>query len=317
MTDANLDCGHSESAKSMTASTGYQGYQAPSGRTRVAAAAVNLFRTLPEEVTFTVDVEPEGPGDRDGGAAMTRRLMDLLEAGGGRGTFFVLGLLAAREPSLVREIAARGHEVACHGLTHRALERMAPAALLAELTEARQMLEDLSGAPVSGFRAPMFSLTRRSAWAAAVIRDAGFAYSSSVLPAWNPMHGWPGAPRRPFRFASGLIELPVPLGRLGPLAMPFLGGMYLRYLPPWRLRQFSAQNQAAPGLWSYCHPYDVDTARCRAGHGDRGALARLFLRRNRGIAAPRLAGLLEGRRSRPLAERLDQLAAGAPLFAGD
>lgn len=298
----------------MTASTGFQGYQAPSGQTRVPTGAARLFAELPAELTFTVDVEPEDPSDHRDCVTMTRRLMDLLEAGGGHGTFFILGALAAQRPDLVQEIAVRGHEVACHGFHHRALEHGSPATLLAELIEARRLLEDLSGRPVLGFRAPMFSLTRRSAWAAAVLTEAGFRYSSSVVPAWNPMHGWPGAPRRPFHFASGLLEIPVPLGRLGPLGLPFLGGMYLRYLPPWRLRQFSAQNREAQGLWSYCHPYDVDTARAGAAHGDRGLLARLFLRCNRDVAAPRLAGLLDGRQSRPFVERLDQLAADAPLF---
>ncbi|HEY4250433.1 MAG TPA: polysaccharide deacetylase family protein [Roseomonas sp.] len=265
-------------------------------------------------MTFTVDVEPEGPAGHHDCVALTCRLMELLEAGGGHGTFFILGSLARQQPGLVREIAARGHEVACHGLHHRPLEHSTPDALRAELTEARLLLEDLSGGPVLGFRAPMFSLTRRSAWAVPVLAEAGFRYSSSVLPAWNPMHGWPGAPRRPFHFAAGVLEIPVPLGRLGPFDLPFLGGMYLRYLPPWRLRQFSAQNRAAAGLWCYCHPYDVDTGRAGAAHSDRGALARLFLRSNRGVAAPRLVGLMDGRRSRPFVERLDQLAAEAPLF---
>ncbi|MBR0657444.1 DUF3473 domain-containing protein [Plastoroseomonas arctica] len=267
-------------------------------------------------ITFTVDVESEGPRGDAACARMTDALMALIESGGGRGTFFILGEVARRNPGLVREIAARGHEVASHGMHHRPLARSGRAALGDELIRARSVLEEIGGAPVLGFRAPLFSLDAGSAWAAGRIAAAGFAYSSSVLPAWNPLHGWPGAPRRPFLHPDGLLEIPVPLGRVGPWSIPFLGGMYMRWLPPWRMKQFSRQNADAEALWCYCHPYDIDPGSDPdvedAGHGP---VARFFLRHNRRLMAPRLAALMEGRISRPFAARLAAFRAGAAVFA--
>ncbi len=299
----------------MTMPTSCEEYQRPNALTRLQDRRAAWFAGLPSLITFTVDVESEGPRGDAVCLRMTEALMALVEQGGGRGTFFILGEVAQRNPGLVREIAERGHEVASHGLHHHALARSGADGLADELRRARAQLEDVAGAPVLGFRAPLFSLDAGSAWAAASITQAGFAYSSSVLPAWNPMHGWPAAPRQPFLHPSGLLEIPVPVGRLGPLAMPFLGGMYLRYLPPWRLRQFARQNAAADALWCYCHPYDIDAgAHPDAAEAGRGPVARFFLRRNRGVMAPRLAALMAGRSSQPFAARLAGLREGAAVF---
>ena len=310
-----------------------QGYQGPSGVSRAGwpetagadappagdAAAIRRaawFAALPSCFTFTVDVEElhtEESTDRL--ERTTRRLLDMLEeAGGGRGTFFILGEAARRAPGLVREIARRGHELASHGERHRALRVETPERFRADLAACKARIEDLGGAPVLGFRAPMFSLTAETApWATAILGELGFAYSSSVVPAWNFLHGYPGAPRRPFLWPSGVLELPCPLGRMGPLAIPFLGGMYLRYLPPWRLRRFARQPDAAPQgiFWSYCHPYDLDTAQGLRRYAGLGFGASLMLWLNRGRMEGRLRALLAGRRSLPFAERLEAIRAEA------
>ena len=288
-------------------------YQCESGRTRAVARAARCFSALPALFTFTVDVEAHAGGA--GPTGLTRGLLDLLEAGGSRGTFFILDAVARSEPDLVREIAGRGHEVASHGHAHRPLAEESPASFRAGLAATRDRLADLTGAAPLGFRAPYFSLTAQAAWAPAVLAELGFAYSSSLLPAWNPLAGWPGAPRRPFRWPSGVLELPVPLGRIGPLAVPFLGGMYLRWLPPWRLCRLARDwARDGTGLWSYCHPYDLDTTEGLVRRPDTGLLGSLMLWLNRRSALPRLEGLLEGRRSVPFAARLPELAIGAAVW---
>jgi len=290
---------------------GTHSYQRESGRTRASDRAARAFAPLPPRFTFTVDVEDEGAA---AAGPQTRRLMDLLEAAGSRGTFFVLDGVARREPALVREIARRGHEVASHGHDHRRLAEVAPEAFRRGMAAARERLADLLGTAPAGYRAPYFSLTPAAAWAPAVLAELGFAYSSSVLPARNPLAGWPGAPRAPFRWPSGLLEVPVPVGRFGPLALPFLGGMYLRWLPSWRLRALAAdwaRHWPAEGLWSYCHPYDLDEAARLVFRRDAGLLGSLMLWLNRRSTAPRLTGLLSGRRSEPFAARLAAIAAAA------
>lgn len=299
----------------MPSRSGTHTYQCESGRTRAAERAARGFAALPALFTFTVDVESHPGGG--GAAALTRRLLDLLEATGSRGTFFVLDEVARADPALVREIARRGHEVASHGHAHRHLAAEGPSAFRAGMLAARGRLAELCGQPPLGYRAPYFSLTPAAGWAPAVLQELGFTYSSSILPARNPLAGWPGAPHRPFRWPGGLLELPVPLGRIGPLALPFLGGMYLRWLPGWRLRSLSldwAARGDSGALWSYCHPYDLDTAARLERRADAGRLGSLMLWLNRRSTLPRLEGLLQGRQSVPFAARLVEIGAKALVW---
>ena len=297
----------------MSSASGIQEYQRESGLTRAVARAARGFAALPALFTFTVDVEEHESGPR--AREQTDRLLDLLESAGAHGTFFVLDEVARTDPALVTAIARRGHEVASHGHAHRPLAEEGPERFRTGMTAARDRLADLTGMPPAGFRAPYFSLTPAASWAPGILSELGFTYSSSVLPAWNPLAGWPGAPRRPFRWPCGLLELPVPVARLGPARLPFLGGMYLRWLPPWRLRglaaRWTAEEAAGGALWSYCHPYDLDGGGALVRRPDAGAFGSLMLWLNRGVTLPRLEGLLRGRLSVPFAERLPAIAAGA------
>jgi polysaccharide deacetylase family protein (PEP-CTERM system associated) len=296
----------------MPSPPGRQSYQPESGRTRASDRAARRFAALPADFTFTVDVEEHGAPGR--AAAATGRLLDLLEAAGARGTFFVLDDVVRQDAPLVRDLARRGHEVASHGHDHRHLAQQGPGVFRAGILAARDRLADLLGAAPAGYRAPYFSLTPGAAWAPGILAEAGFAYSSSVLPAWNPLAGWPGAPRRPFLWPDGVLELPVPVGRFGPLLLPFLGGMYLRWLPPWRLstlvRSWVAEGDGGH-LWSYCHPYDLDAGEGLVRRADAGLAGSVMLWLNRGPTLPRLEGLLRGRRSEPFAARLPALRAAA------
>ncbi|MBP0493927.1 polysaccharide deacetylase family protein [Pararoseomonas indoligenes] len=264
------------------------------------------FAGLPRCLSFTADIEPS-PTDRTGRRhlAATSALLDLLDEAGARGTFFVLGEVADAAPWLVRDIAARGHELASHNQTHRALAAIGPATLREEAGRSRTVLQDLSGQMVAGFRAPYFSLTPDTEWAAEVLRGAGYAYSSSVLPARCFLYNHPSAPARPFAWPCGLLELPVPVAAIGPLRLPALGGMYLRYLPHWDLRRMMARLEG-PLAWTYCHPYDIDAAEPFHTNRELGLMSSFFLWANRGVTARRLRAMLQGRVSVPLGERLDE-----------
>src|ERR1700681_1221062 len=114
--------------------------------------------------------------------ANTERLLGVLAERGVRGTFFVLGWVAERSPALVRRIADAGHEVACHGFSHRLIYQQAQHDFREETARAKACLEDLIGQPVLGYRAASFSVTRESLWALDVLLDLGFRYDSSVFP---------------------------------------------------------------------------------------------------------------------------------------
>jgi polysaccharide deacetylase family protein (PEP-CTERM system associated) len=162
------------------------------------------------------------------------RTLDALAAAGAHATFFVLGGVARDHPGLVRRIAAAGHEIACHGLTHALVYEQSPAEFRATVTDARKLLCDQAGCDVIGFRAPSWSVTRASLWALDVLVECGFRYDSSVFPAANYLYGIAGAPRTPYRVqtpAGALIEVPPPALAFGRLRLGVGGGFYLRALP--------------------------------------------------------------------------------------
>ncbi len=212
------------------------------------------------DLIFTLDLEDHRPSDayEKRYPTVTRAILDFLDERTISATVFVLGRLAVDEPDLIREISNRGHEIAFHTFAHVPLTQESPDRFRHETAEHKKRLEDLVGQSVIGFRAPTFSLTYDTQWAVDVISDLGFSYSSSVLPAKSPLYGFPGAPDLPFRWPNGLLEFPVPLARLGPLAIPFLGGIYLRYLPSWLVQYFLKAGAGQQCYWTYCHPYDFD-----------------------------------------------------------
>lgn len=250
--------------------------------------------------------------------AMTHRFLDFLDEHRVKATVFAVGELARTHPELIREVAARGHEVGHHGLRHVTLGDVGRERLLGELQEGRELLEDAAQVPVSGFRAPLFSLTPRTAWALDDIATAGFTYSSSVLPAVNPLHGWPGAPRTPFRWENGLLELPCPVAGTGRAMIPFLGGIYLRYMP------LSVSTRLLSGLgpdalaWSYVHPYDLDPDEPFFVLPHAGWLTSRILHTRRRATLPRIERILDavGTAAPPLAERLNGIRKAAlPVVA--
>src|SRR5438094_404468 len=114
--------------------------------------------------------------------ASTHEILNLLGSRGVRGTFFILGWVAERFPDLVRAIHATGHEIGCHGFWHRVVYQQAPEEFRHDLCRARDVLQDVIGRAVTAFRAPCFSITRRSLWALDILIEEGFTCDSSVFP---------------------------------------------------------------------------------------------------------------------------------------
>ena len=201
--------------------------------------------------------------------ANTERLLALLAEGGVHGTFFVLGWVAERSPALVRRIAAAGHEIACHGFSHRLIYQQSEAEFREETRRSKACLEDLIGAPVLGYRAASFSVTRDSLWALDALIDLGFTYDSSVFPIRHDLYGLPGARPEPNRLAapSGrtLAEFPMSAARFFGIAVPVSGGGYFRILPysvtRAGLRQINERHRRP--FCFYLHPWEIDPGQPR------------------------------------------------------
>lgn len=192
----------------------------------------------------------------------TRRLLEVLAKLNVRGTFFVLGWVAERFPGLVREIAAGGHELGCHSYWHRLIYKLDPAEFREDTRRAKDVIEQISGEPVRGYRAPTYSVVDGSLWALEILSELGFSYDSSIFPIQHDRYGIPDAPRAPFRFqtpSGSMTEFPITTFRLAGHNLPVGGGGYLRLLPQiyTRLGLQRVQREGLPSV-IYIHPWEID-----------------------------------------------------------
>ena len=187
-------------------------------------------------------------------------ILGMLAAQRTHATFFTLGWLAERYPSLVRSIVAAGHELASHGYGHQRASDLTPEAFRHDVVHAKQILEDLCGVEVRGYRAPSFSIGTGNLWAFDVLAQAGYRYSSSVYPIRHDHYGMPDSPRFAHPVAGGLIEIPVSTVRLLNRNLPSSGGGYFRLYPyalsRWMLRQVNRVD-GEPAIF-YLHPWELD-----------------------------------------------------------
>ncbi len=211
-------------------------------------------------ITFTLDLEDHRPDESvpERYSVVTEKILEFLNERAIKATVFTVGTLAEKNPQLIRRIHDAGHEIAHHSYDHTPLTKQDSGQFRDHTKRAKDILEDITGEKIVGYRAPIFSLTRDTLWAVDILKELGLEYSSSVLPAPNPLHGFPGAPSSPFRWSNGLIEIPAPIGKVGPFLMPYLGGFYFRYLPFGVIENKAKKAGDSVILWTYCHPYDFD-----------------------------------------------------------
>jgi polysaccharide deacetylase family protein (PEP-CTERM system associated) len=227
--------------------------------------------------------------------ANTCRLLDLLDEHHVRGTFFVLGWIAERHAALVQAIAARGHEVASHGMSHQRVVIQSPEVFRRETRDSKRLLEDLIQAPVIGYRAATYSITRQSLWALDILQEEGFLYDSSIFPVRHDRYGIPDARTVPHRLETpggkSIVEYPLTAVRILGMNLPVAGGGYFRLFPysltRWGLRRVRAEGRP---LVFYLHPWEVDPGQPRVEGARRRSRFRHYLNLDRTL--PRLNRLL-------------------------
>ncbi len=236
----------------------------------------------------------------------TRRVLELFDKAGVRGTFFILGWVAERFPQLVREIQAAGHELGCHSYLHQCIWRLSPEQFRSDTRRALDCIQDASGERVLGYRAPTFSIVDRTSWALQILAQEGFQYDSSVFPVRHDVYGMPAAPRRAFSWdlgaGSSLHELPMSTVRFLGGNLPVGGGGYLRLLPMAysRLGQWVLRRERMP-LQLYLHPWEIDPGQPRLP-GRWKSMVRHY--RNLSSMEGRIVKLLKAGRFKPLSEVL-------------
>lgn len=191
----------------------------------------------------------------------TDRVLELFAEHGAKATFFTLGWVAERYPSLVRRIVEAGHEVASHGYSHVRVTQQTPAEFSADVRRTKHLLEDVSGIEVRGYRAASYSINRDTLWALDTLNDAGYHYSSSIYPVRHDLYGMPDAPRFPFRHKeTGILEIPISTVKLMRRNWPGGGGGFFRLLPyaasRWAIRRVN-RDDGRPSVF-YFHPWEID-----------------------------------------------------------
>jgi polysaccharide deacetylase family protein (PEP-CTERM system associated) len=229
---------------------------------------------MPQTLAFappviSVDVEdwPQSTWDRKlpitaRAAVNTRVLLDLLGQCGVRATMFVLGKFAESFPSIVREIREQGHEIACHGYGHVEIFNQSRQEFAEDVRCSKDILEQIVGERVKGYRAPDFSVVNRTLWALEVLAEAGFEYDSSIFPIVHSRYGIPNWPVAPVQVAlpegKFIFEVPIATFRWMKRNWPIGGGGYHRLLPGFVFRQFAKSVMMSAPFVFYCHPYELD-----------------------------------------------------------
>ncbi len=195
-------------------------------------------------------------------AANTDKILAMLAGRGLHATFFVLGWVAERCPSVIQRIVLEGHEIASHGYAHELVTAQPPDTFREDVRKAKVVLEDLCGRPVIGYRAPSFSITKDSLWALPILVQEGYRYDTSVFPIIHDTYGIPGAVASLHRIetdSGGLWELPPSTVEVGGVRLPIAGGGYFRFCPypVFRLLLRRAERLGQP-LVTYFHPWELD-----------------------------------------------------------
>jgi len=195
----------------------------------------------------------------------TDRMLALLDEHDSRCTCFVLGWVADRCPSLVRRIAAEGHEIASHGYGHELIYRLSPDEFREDVRRSKELLEDLIGSEVQGYRAPSFSITD---WSVAILQELGFRYDSSVFPTiahdrYGRLTGI-AASDRVAELAPGFHEVCISCLMAGSRGVPWGGGGYFRLLPYGVFRRGVNRilRSGEPYVF-YIHPWEIDPGQPR------------------------------------------------------
>ena len=241
-------------------------------------------------------------------AVSVRRLLDLLARHHARGTFFILGWVAERHPDLVRAIVDAGHEVASHGWDHTRVTEQTPVAFRASVRRTKQWLEQLSGQPCLGFRAPSFSIGPGREWALDILVEEGYRYDSSLFPVRRPGYGYANGRRDPHwlrRPTGRLAEVPPATLRRWGAQVPAGGGAYFRLLPYAVVRAAlrDCERRGVPGTF-YIHPWELDPEQPRL---DVPWLTRVRHYGGLGRTLPRLERLLAEFRFTAIADTVTRL----------
>jgi polysaccharide deacetylase family protein (PEP-CTERM system associated) len=217
---------------------------------------------------FSRVVSPDSWADQESRVVMsTNRILDLLEKHRVRGIFYILGWVADRFPDLVLKIKAGGHVLGSHTYWHKLIYDQSAMEFGIDLAQSCEAIRNITGDPVKHFRAPSFSITRKSLWAIKILQSQGIEFDSSIVPILHDRYGIPGTPRCAYQLSHGdstVQEFPVSVLRWMRLMLPVGGGGYFRIFPWWFTRwAFKKLEKEGVPIHFYIHPWEIDSEQPR------------------------------------------------------
>ena len=238
---------------------------------------LNVLSVDIEEYFHPSEVQPfaDGKWDRLPSRVerQTEQILDLFASHNVLATFFVVGWVAERQPQLIRRIAAAGHEIGCHSYAHQLVYRLSPQDFQRDTVRCVNAIADASGVIVRTYRAPSYSITRKSMWALEILAELGFTHDSSIYPIAHDRYGIPGFKRHAHTIntpSGPICEVPIATvkfssGRTAPVG----GGAYL-WLLPYRytaagIRKLNSEEQEPACV--YFHPWEIDPDQPRLATG--------------------------------------------------
>ncbi len=197
----------------------------------------------------------------------TNRILDLFSQNDIKATFFTLGWVAERYPSLIKRIVSDGHELASHGYEHIRVTEQTQIEFREDITRTKKLLEDFSGHEVKGYRAASYSIVSKNLWALDVLQEAGYQYSSSIYPVKHDLYGIPDAPRFMYQPIDNkdFKEIPITTLRIFEKNLPCGGGGFFRLYPyffsKWAFKTINLKEKQS-GIF-YFHPWEIDPGQPR------------------------------------------------------
>ncbi len=191
----------------------------------------------------------------------TQTILKILDSNKIKATFFIVGWIAERNIDLVKEIAEKGHRIGCHSYLHRKVYDLTPDEFRNDTKKAKAILEKITGAQITRYRAPSYSITKKSLWALDILEELGFEYDSSIFPILHDNYGIPDAPRFRYRYPDhNLTEYPISTAKVLGRNIPVAGGGYFRLFPYWFTKMLLKkinQQEKQPFIF-YLHPWEID-----------------------------------------------------------
>ena len=194
----------------------------------------------------------------------TMKLLENFSKYNAKATFFVLGYIAEKHPDLIKEIHAKGHEIATHGYSHELVYNQSKEQFELDVKKAIDIIEKVINSKVKGYRAPSWSVTEKSLWAWEILEKLGLKYDASVFPIKNYLYGLPSSERVAYNpiydgEKLNILEVPMSTVKVFNHNIPFSGGFYFRALPyqaiKYGIKKVNSEN--SPAI-IYLHPREID-----------------------------------------------------------